>query len=37
MDKKLESENMQKKEQFSMFVLYFESNQGRQVQRTALC
>jgi len=28
--KKLKSENMQK-EQFSMFVLYFESNQGRQV------
>jgi len=30
MDGKLKSENMQKK-QFSMFVLYFESNQGRQV------
>ena len=30
MDEKLKSENMQK-EQFSMFVLYFESNQGRQV------
>ena len=30
MDEKLESENMQK-EQFSMFMLYFESNQGRQV------
>jgi len=30
MDKKLKSENMQK-EQFSMFMLYFESNQGRQV------
>jgi len=30
MDKKLKSENMQK-EQFSMFVLYFESNQGRQM------
>jgi len=30
MDKKLKSENMQK-EQFFMFVLYFESNQGRQV------
>jgi len=29
-DKKLKSENMQKK-QFSMFMLYFESNQGRQV------
>jgi len=27
---KLKSENMQK-EQFSMFMLYFESNQGRQV------
>jgi len=27
MDKKLKSENMQK-EQFSMFMLYFESNQG---------
>jgi len=36
MDEKLKSENMQK-EQFSMFILYFESNQGRQVQRTALC
>jgi len=30
MDGKLKSENMQK-EQFSMFLLYFESNQGRQV------
>jgi len=30
MDEKLKSENMQK-QQFSMFVLYFESNQGRQV------
>jgi len=30
MDEKLIGENMQK-EQFSMFVLYFESNQGRQV------
>jgi len=30
MDEKLKSENMQK-EQFSMFVLYFESNQDRQV------
>jgi len=32
MDEKLKSENMQK-EQFcgSMFMLYFESNQGRQV------
>jgi len=31
MDEKLKSENMQKKEQFSVFMLYFESNQGRQV------
>jgi len=31
MDEKLKSENMQKKEQFSVFILYFESNQGRQV------
>jgi len=30
MDEKLNSENMQKK-QFSMFMLNFESNQGRQV------
>jgi len=30
MDEKLKSENMQK-EQFYMFMLYFESNQGRQV------
>jgi len=30
MDEKLKSENMQK-EQFSMFMLYFESNQGRQM------
>jgi len=30
MDEKLKSENMQK-QQFSMFLLYFESNQGRQV------
>jgi len=30
MDENLKSENMQK-EQFSMFMLYFESNQGRQV------
>jgi len=30
MDEKLKSENMQKA-QFSMFMLYFESNQGRQV------
>jgi len=29
MDEKLKSENMQKK-QFSMLMLYFESNQGRQ-------
>jgi len=33
---KLKSEDMQK-EKISMFMLYFESNQGRQVQRTALC
>jgi len=31
MDEKLKSENMQKKEQFSMFMLYFKSNQDRQV------
>jgi len=30
MDEKLKSENIQK-EQFSMFMLYFESNQGRQM------
>jgi len=30
MGEKLKSENMQK-EQFSMFMLYFESNHGRQV------
>jgi len=37
MDEKLKkSENMQK-EQFSMFMLYFESNQDKQVYRTALC
>jgi len=30
MDEKLTSENMQK-QQFSMFMLYLESNQGRQV------
>jgi len=30
MDETLKSENMQK-EQFSMFMLYFESNQGRQI------
>jgi len=29
MNEKLKSENMQK-EQFSMFMLYFHSNQGRQ-------
>jgi len=29
-DEKFKSENMQK-EQFSVFMLYFESNQGRQV------
>jgi len=32
MDEKLKSENMQK-QQFSMFMLYFESNQGRQVRK----
>jgi len=30
MDEKLKRENMQK-DRFSMFMLYFESNQGRQV------
>jgi len=30
MDEKLKSENMQE-QQFSMFMLYFESNQGRQM------
>jgi len=30
MDEKLKSENMQK-EQFSMFMLYFDSNHGRQM------
>jgi len=30
MDEKLKSENMQK-EQFSIFMLYFESNQDRQM------
>jgi len=30
MDEKLKSENMQK-EQLSMFMLYFENNQGRQM------
>jgi len=29
MDEKLKSENMQK-EQFSVFMLYFKSNRGRQ-------
>ena len=33
---KLKSEKMQK-EKISMFMLYFESNQDMQVQRTALC
>jgi len=31
MDEKLKSENMQKEQQFSMFMLYFESSQGMQV------
>jgi len=31
MDEKLKSENMQKEHQFSMLMLYFESNQDRQV------
>jgi len=31
MDEKLKSENVQKKQQFSMFMLYFVSNQGRQM------
>jgi len=30
MDEKLKSENTQK-QQFSVFMLYFESNQGRQM------
>ena len=30
MDEKMKSKNMQK-EHFSMFMLYFESNQGRQM------
>jgi len=30
MDEKIKSENMQK-EQFSVFMSYFESNKGRQV------
>ena len=35
MDERLKSENMQK-EQFSMFMLYFESNHDREVLRMAL-
>jgi len=35
--KKIKKRKYAKKEQFSMFMLYFESNQGRQVQKTALC
>jgi len=31
MDEKINSKNMQKRQQFSVFALYFESNQGRQV------
>jgi len=31
MDEKLKNDNVQKKEQFSMFMLYFESNHGRQL------
>jgi len=31
MDEKLNSENTQKRAVFYMFMLYFESNQGRQV------
>jgi len=31
MDEKLKSENMQKNDQFSMFMLYFESEQDRHV------
>jgi len=31
MDEKLKSENMQKRAVFHMFMLYFDSNQGRQV------
>jgi len=31
MDEKLKSENMQKKEQFSMFMLYIDGIRGRQV------
>jgi len=31
MDEKLKSENVQKGAVFYFFVLYFESNQGRQV------
>jgi len=36
MDEKLKSEIMQKRAIF-MFMLYFESNQDRQMERTALC
>jgi len=35
MDEKLKSKNMQT-QQFSMFMLYFESNQGRQVENGAM-
>jgi len=35
MDEKLKNENVQK-EQFSTFMLYFESNQGRQVYSSIL-
>jgi len=31
MDEKLKGENMQKRAVLIMFMLYFESNQGRQV------
>jgi len=31
MYEKLKSENMQKKSSFLMFMLFFESNQGRQM------
>jgi len=31
MDKKIKKRKHAKKQQFSMFLLYFESNQGRQV------
>jgi len=33
LDEKLKSENMQKEQQFSTFMLYFESNRGRQVSK----